>query len=117
VEREPVLSAEATFALGGLGVLSLLLVHLGAWFFFMFNRPSGGFHHTTFWTFIFFAPEAVVALGIGAALAIPGGGRRIFTALWLASVAALVIVLYLYASHPAGRWSLPVVPPFGGGAR
>jgi uncharacterized membrane protein len=117
MDREPDLPAEASIALGGLAALILLVAHLCGWFFLMLGRPDGGYHRTTVWTFIFFAPEAVLAVGIGAAAAVRRPGGRIFAALWLGAVAALILVIYFYAALPARRWSLPVVPPFGGGSR
>jgi hypothetical protein len=117
VEREPDLPAEASVALGGLAVLVVLVLHLGGWFLLMLDRPGGGFHRTTVWTFLFFAPEAILVLGAGVAAAVPRPGGRVFAAFWLGSVAALALVLYLYIAHPARGWSLPVIPPFGGGAR
>jgi hypothetical protein len=117
VEREQDLPAEASAALEALAIFVLLVLHLCSWFFLMLDRPGGGFHRTTIWTFIFFAPEAALALGVGSAAATRRHGGRIFAAAWLGAVAALVVVVYLYASHPAHEWSLPVVPPFGGGTR
>jgi len=117
VEREPDLPFEASVALGGLVVFVVLVLHLGGWFFLMLDRPSGGFHKTTVWTFLFFAPEAILVLGVGAAAAVPRRGGLTFTAFWVGSLAVLALVVYLFFSHPARGWSLPVVPPFGGGSR
>jgi hypothetical protein len=33
------------------------------------------------------------------------------------AIAALALVVFLFASHTARTWSLPVVVPFGGGHR
>jgi hypothetical protein len=103
-------------ALGGLAVLAVLVLHLCAWFFLMLDRPDGGFHRTTVWTVLFFAPEVVLVLGVGAAAAVPRPGGRIFGAFWIGSVAAGVSCLLVRLPSRAG-WSLPVVPPFGGGSR
>jgi hypothetical protein len=116
VAREPDLSAEASFALGWLFVAVLLVLHLGSWFFLMLDRPGGGFHQTTAWTFVFFVPELILAAGVVAAAAVPRPTGRLFAACFVAAVAALGLIVYLYASHPARSWSLPVVPPFGGGS-
>jgi hypothetical protein len=81
----------------------------------MLDRPSGGIHHTTIWTFVFFVPELVIAAGLIAATAVHGPGGRVLSASLLASIATLALVIYLYASEPSREWSLPVLPPFGSG--
>jgi hypothetical protein len=113
--RDPDLPPNAATALGVLGVTTLLVVHVVAWFVLMWARPSGGFHRTTAWTFVFFVPEALLVIGAFAAALRPAPSGRLFGAAFVASVASLALVIGLYAAEAERSWSLPVVAPFGPG--
>src|SRR5437870_3434397 len=80
MEREPDLTGAARAALGGLAVLVVVVLHIGAWFALMLSRPVGGVHQTTIWTFLFFLPEALGAGGVIAARAVRIYRRRLFAA-------------------------------------
>jgi hypothetical protein len=59
-----------------------------------------------------FVPDAVLAAGLLAAGV--WRERRVAVATWLGTLGSLALILYLFVASPARRWSLPVVPPFGG---